>query len=142
MTAIQTASTETPIINFANKVRPPAEADNLLSHPDAALIVKAVRGAASLAGSNGAFHVDPTDDNDFAQAIDEQLLAKGRAAVNFAAAYAPTTLDGLRCKSDLLGIALDHLDGSDLKPLQRSLIGDIARFQRSGFVLTDAKIAP
>lgn len=76
-------------------------------HPDAKLIRACIDFAIAMRGASGAYEVDPTGNNEFAQAIDRKLLAQADRAQAAIARSAPSTIDGLRAKAMILKMAID-----------------------------------
>ena len=99
-------------------------------HPDAKLIQACVDFAIAMRGASGAYEIDPTGNNDFAQAIDSKLLAQADDAQAVITRRAPSTIDGLRAKAMILKMAID-LDCDETGALSGSLAEDVKRFHKA-----------
>jgi hypothetical protein len=122
----QTASTATPVINFAtaNSDRKSARrASKQPDHPDADLIAACIEYATQVHAGQIAYKIDPTDAKFASVADTVQILD-----------LPPRTMDGMRAKAAIVEMALEDWT-SDLDDLRQSFIitlaNDVIRFQRA-----------
>jgi (p)ppGpp synthase/HD superfamily hydrolase len=122
----QTASTATPVINFAtaNSDRKSARrASKQPDHPDADLIAACIEYATQVHAGQIAYKIDPTDAKFASVADTVQILD-----------LPPRTMDGMRAKAAIVEMALEDWT-CDLDDLRQSFIitlaNDVIRFQRA-----------
>ena len=101
--------------------------------------------AIALHGAHGAYAADPTDDADFAQAIDSGMLRRAEKAQASIVGYRPSTFDGLRSKAEAAKAGLDY-DRQTVTGILKSLAEDIVRshttLNKTKAFETTAEIAP
>jgi hypothetical protein len=135
----QTITTETPVINFAERTAPRLPRKSVgkrPDHPDADLIEHCIEYAMQIAAGRAAFPIDPTDAK-FAAYFDNLTQSRANRALCAALDMEPQTLDGLRAKASLVEVALGDWDAFDTilidelrKKFLISLANDIIRFHR------------